>query len=475
MAQTILLPVKQLKIDLHNYRTVPQQDEAGSLRAMISITPDRFWALTESLLDRGYLSTENVLVLATRTPASKVVKEGNRRIAALKLIFGFFPAGSVSVPSYIQKKITALSPKWKAANKKVPCVVYPSNQAKLVDELVTLVHGKGDQAARFEWTSVATARHNRDINKIREPALEVLEKYLEHGQNRTPQQRERWSGDYPLTVLEDLLKRHRGRFGCKSPDEFADKYPQVPHQSEFEDVLLDIGLKQFRFEELRGSDDLLEAKYKIPVPPTTSSTNGSTTQTSSGPTGTGATTGTTGAITGTTGATTTVGNKVGSQGKGAKSTATNDPRSVKKALQSFNPRGPNRQKVVTLLEETRGLNLTKQPLSFCFLLRSMFEISAKAYCGDHAANGCPAATRANGEDRMLVEVLRDVTTYMTKGNKDKAVVKQLHGATAELAKQDGFLSVTSMNQLIHNPKFTVDDTHVSTLFGNIFPLLEAMN
>jgi len=45
----------------------------------------------------------------------------------------------------------------------------------------------------------------------------------------------------------------------------------------------------------------------------------------------------------------------------------------------------------------------------------------------------------------------------------------------ELAKPHGFLSVTSMNHLVHNPKFSIDETHISTLFSNIFPLLEAMN
>ena len=55
------------------------------------------------------------------------------------------------------------------------------------------------------------------------------------------------------------------------------------------------------------------------------------------------------------------------------------------------------------------------------------------------------------------------------------MIKELHGAMAELATQDGILSVTSLNQLVHNPKFTVDETHISSLFGNIFPLLQAMN
>jgi hypothetical protein len=51
----------------------------------------------------------------------------------------------------------------------------------------------------------------------------------------------------------------------------------------------------------------------------------------------------------------------------------------------------------------------------------------------------------------------------------------LHGAMTEIAKTEGILSVTSMNQLVHNTTFSVTTGDVCTTFGNIYPLLEAMN
>ncbi|RJQ48516.1 MAG: hypothetical protein C4528_02540 [Gammaproteobacteria bacterium] len=125
--------------------------------------------------------------------------------------------------------------------------------------------------------------------------------------------------------------------------------------------------------------------------------------------------------------------------------------------------------------EARSLKLEKHPHAFCFLLRSMFEISAKAYCMDHAASGGPKHTKANGEDRALADVLRDITNHLTKNNSDKQMTRALHGAMTEIGKKEGILSVTSMNQLVHNPRFSINENHISTLFGNIFPLLEEMN
>jgi hypothetical protein len=158
-----------------------------------------------------------------------------------------------------------------------------------------------------------------------------------------------------------------------------------------------------------------------------------------------------------------------------KAVAVNNSKAVKRELRQFHPKGKKREKLVTLIAEARTLRLDKQPHAFCFLLRSMFEIGAKAYCADHAASGGPQASKSDGTDRQLVEILRDVTAHLTKNKKDKAMCKLLHGAMAELGKSEGFLSVTSMNQLIHNPRFTVDESHICVLFFNIFPLLESMN
>ena len=64
---------------------------------------------------------------------------------------------------------------------------------------------------------------------------------------------------------------------------------------------------------------------------------------------------------------------------------------------------------------------------------------------------------------------------MTSNNNDKEKMKALHGALTELNKSAGILSVTSFNQLIHNPKFSIQSTDICILFHNIFPLLEEMN
>ena len=177
MPKTRPVPVKDLALDLGNYRTVRQDSEVSAVEAMISTSPDRFWALTESLLQDGYLPTESVIVLRNGPALGELtVKEGNRRVAALKLIHGLLPLTGLSVPDGITAQIAAISAAWRRDNKAVPCTIYAPADAATDERIVTLAHGKGEKAARDQWNAVARARHHREANGASEPALDLLEK-----------------------------------------------------------------------------------------------------------------------------------------------------------------------------------------------------------------------------------------------------------------------------------------------------------
>lgn len=450
------VPIKQLQLDLRNFRTVPQANEEEAVDAMVSIRPGYFWALMESLLDSEYLPIENILVLEGVGADGKptfTVKEGNRRVAALKMAHGLLNRSHLDVPANIETMLAVVSSGWRAATDEVPCIIYPASESDTVDRIVTLAHGKGQKAGRDNWTAVARARHSRDKSGANESALDLLEAYLAYGKNRTPQQAQQWAGDYPLTVLAEAMKRLAGRLGSNSARDLANRYPSISHRDAVEAIVKDIGLKLLTFTEIRKSGEDFAARYGIPP-------------LSGGPK----------KKPGKKGGTGKTGTKTGAKTKGGTAPAASlrDPKAVKATVKSFTPRGPDREKVVLLRDEMHALNLRNNPLAFCFLLRSMFEISAKAYCGQHGAKGGFSAKK-KGRDRPLVDILRDITNHLTKNKTDKERTKQLHGAMAELARPEGLMSVTSMNQLVHNPKFSVTTGDVCQLFGNIFPLLEAMN
>ena len=381
MANTDSIAVKDLILDLRNFRTVPQADELHAIESLIEINPDYFWALMESLIDDGYLPTENILVLKEDgTAPSLIVKEGNRRIAALKLIHGYVTLTTHSLPTNISEKIKNLPQKWKTENANVPCAVYAQTDEAIVDRIVTLTHGIGEKAGRLKWEALARARQNRDINGSNEPALELLEKYLTSGKNITAHQVGLWAGDYNLTVLDEAIKKLAGCFNATSAPDLSKKYPAIQDKEILDKIIHDIGLKEIATRDLRGNSGIF-TKYGLSQPASTAKAKATTTQSgaSGNPSGTNGQPQNTQATPSSTGQVQTqqANSSISTAVKAA--VALDDPRSVKRALKNLKINGQNRDKVVTLRNEALSLDLVKNPIAFCFILRSMFEISAKAY------------------------------------------------------------------------------------------------
>jgi hypothetical protein len=149
----------------------------------------------------------------------------------------------------------------------------------------------------------------------------------------------------------------------------------------------------------------------------------------------------------------------------------NDPKSVKKLLGKYAPRGADQNKLATLVKELKDLSVEKTPHAFCFVLRSIFEIAAKQYAAVYAI----PLTKGGGKDKTLLDLLKDASGHLTAGKPPMdPLVKRLHGALQDLANPHGFLSITSLNQLVHNPSFSAKPSDICVVFHNVFPLLEEM-
>jgi hypothetical protein len=462
------LPVSDLILDLSNFRHMEQKTEVKALHAMSTLKPDYFWSLANSLLENGYVEVENVVVF--KNSDGYHVKEGNRRVAIMKLALGLLKPKDLDLPAKTTELLAKVDDDWRELNKSVPCLIFNSGEEAGADRVVDLTHGKGEKEGRLDWNAVATARHNIARGGY-EQSLVLLEKYLKHASNMTGDEKEHWQAEYPLTILHNAMNVLDTRLGVKTGREVAELYPKLPkHRAGLDSIVLDIGREKIRTDDVRSSD--FGVSYGIPLLPTptppTPGAPGSPGTPSGPPTG------------------------GGSPPPTPPSTPPAAPPSkplavpndtqvgVRRMLRGLVLRG-NRGKLSSLRNEALKLKLEDNPLCFCFLMRSMLELSAKAYCDDHAGkSGAPTATKASGEDRQLLDVLRDIYSHLTfdpanPAKPDKAKVRALHGAMQELGDADGPFSITSLNQLIHHKTFALTEKHICTVFTNVFPMLAAMN
>jgi hypothetical protein len=231
------IPVSDLRLDLTNYRTIPQKDELSAIQAMITMDSAHFWGLMESLIDDGFTPTENLIVLTT-PKAEFVVKEGNRRASVMKLCMGLVSTVDMDIPQALQIKLNNLSSDWLTENASIPCAVFSIAEEKDVKKIVSRVHAKLDPASRVKWESIAKARFNRDIGE-QVPGLDMFDKFLNLSKELAPTQAQKWAGDYPITILDAAIQKLAPRLGYKSSRELSDGYPAAVNHRKAIDLIMD--------------------------------------------------------------------------------------------------------------------------------------------------------------------------------------------------------------------------------------------
>jgi len=441
------LPVSGLLLDLNNFRTLPQDTEVEAVQAMITVDAKHFWGLMESLIDDGFTPTENIVVSMGKD-GSTLVREGNRRTAVLKLCHKLLPIDDLDIPKPLADKLSALSPDWFAANEKVPCAVFSPIEESAVKKVVSRVHGANEASSRAGWESIAKARHNRDGNQGSEPGLDILDEFLRTSRELTPLEVQLWAAGYPITVLDEALKRLAPRMGYKTSREVGDTYPKLgAFRKPFDAIIKAIGDGLIGFD--RGADDgrgVRGPNFGVSAGIPSPNNNGSASNPQGTPTAP------------TSPPPPPAGGSVVPPGPAAPgfnspppapppapppppkrkliATPINDPRTVKRELKRLVPRGSERAKVASLIQELKDLKIEKTPHAFCYVLRSVFELSARAYCNDHPSPTGPKFTNNQGEPRYLKDILVDIITHLATdhatGKKVQSISQMLHGASTEL-------------------------------------------
>jgi len=196
------IPVTDLQLDPANYRTGKQSDQRQAISALIEEQKIKLVHLAEDIIANGLSPIESIMVVPV--PGEKhryTVIEGNRRIAAIKLLFQpDLAEGTTWHNAFkrLHKQMPGQVPK------KIICRIGQSKEETFL--WIERRHDTGLKGAGLEpWSTIALYRAHAAQGKST-PAIDVLEFVLAHGQLDSDVEERVRSQDFPITNLERLLR-----------------------------------------------------------------------------------------------------------------------------------------------------------------------------------------------------------------------------------------------------------------------------
>src|SRR5208282_1983862 len=192
--------ITDLRLDTGNYRTGKQENQRGAIHALVEEQRHKLVRLAEDILDNGLSPLERVMVSPINGEKGRfTVIEGNRRVAALKLVF----QPDLALDTTWRNAFKRLHKRSAEAPKKVRCIVVPNKEASFL--WIQRRHDTGLKGAGMEpWSTIAKYRADAARGKST-PAIDVLEFALAHAQLEADVQDRIQGQDFPVTNLERLL------------------------------------------------------------------------------------------------------------------------------------------------------------------------------------------------------------------------------------------------------------------------------
>lgn len=193
--------VTDLLLDTGNYRTGKQNDQREAIRALIEEQKNKLIHLAQDIISNGLSPLERIMVSPVAGEKGRyVVIEGNRRVAAIKLVLQPDLAADTTWHNAfkrLHKQLPGQVPK------RLTCTVVASKEEGF--PWIERRHDTGLRGAGLEpWKTIAQYRAHAARGKSA-PAIDVLEFAIAHVQ-LDPDVAERVAGqDFPITNLERLL------------------------------------------------------------------------------------------------------------------------------------------------------------------------------------------------------------------------------------------------------------------------------
>lgn len=198
---TKTLKVDELRLDLNNPRIAEASSQRDALQKIIADQDVKLAALAENIVESGGLNPmDRLLIIASPDEAGKfIVIEGNRRLAAIKVLQNPSVLTGLDVRQSVQKRLEAAAAAFDIKTvEPLDCyeVAARADGAAWIQQRHT---GENGGQGIVNWGGVATRRFRGS-----DPALQALDCVLQHGALTDDEKAEIQNG-FPITTLDRLL------------------------------------------------------------------------------------------------------------------------------------------------------------------------------------------------------------------------------------------------------------------------------
>jgi len=252
----IKLKIADLVLDHDNPRITHSDGQQEALQKIVKDQKTKLVKLAQSIADKGLNPMDRLLVLRTHSkPERFIALEGNRRVAAFKLLTNPSVMSGLDMPEPMKKIIERIAEKFsKSKVEPISCFELGSRQEG--DYWLELRHkGENQGMGIVDWTSVASGRFRN-----RSPAIQALEMVTERG-GLSADQRAKITDKFPLSTLQRIVEDREVRKSIGLDVKGGKLITTLPAQEvlkPLKKIVLDLATKQKRVGSLMKTAQMLE-------------------------------------------------------------------------------------------------------------------------------------------------------------------------------------------------------------------------
>jgi hypothetical protein len=248
--------IEQLLLDTKNPRIGDATSQHDALQKVLDDQEEKLFELSQSIAAEGMSPMDRLLVLRENKNSSRFVAlEGNRRVAALKVLANPAVLTGLNLKTSLQKRFEDLAEDFdKSAVEPIDCFEVESRDAGA--SWVHLRHtGENDGRGVVGWSGHAAARFRGT-----DPGLQALEFVKAFG-NLSHTQKDALDNNFPITTLDRLLATPevRKRIGVEVKNrKLYSALPPEELMKPLRRIILDLGQKSVRVGQLMKKDQQIE-------------------------------------------------------------------------------------------------------------------------------------------------------------------------------------------------------------------------